>query len=272
MKHSVPLCLLVLFSMSLVLSARAQQVDEEVVEEAGVQSRMVIASDDGSGAMPQIAVMSMSADGVAGDFVWGGSFEGMPAPDIFSLAQNNGVQKEIELVDEQLDQLKEINEEFSKRIQEQMKSMRAENGSFDIGRAKDLSEMIRKLNEEKNTRMQQVFLPHQFDRLRQISLQTQMRRSGETSMLSNQEVVEALGLTEEQTQNLKKKAKELKAEMEEKIKEMKDKAREELFEELTREQRDKLKSMLGNDFELKTPSMQERIQRVRNPNKQPPQK
>lgn len=253
--------LLAMCAVVFSLPVNAQQVDEEVVEEGGVQSRMIIASDDGSGEMPKIAIMSSGFDGTS-EFVWG-DVEGMPAPDIFSLAQNNGVQKEIELVDEQLDQLKQINEDFSKRIQDQMKAIRDDKGNFDIGRAKDLSEMIRNLNEEKNSRMQEVFLPHQFDRLKQISLQTHMKRSGESSMLTNQEVVEALGLTEKQQKKLKERAKELKAEMEKKIQELKEEAREELFEELTRDQRETLESLLGDDFELKSTSMRDRLKRVR---------
>jgi hypothetical protein len=249
--------------LTLAIPAVAQQVEEEVLETPDVKRSMIIAADDGSGAMPRIAIMSSDGSGM-NSFAWGMDVAGMPAPDIFALAQNDGVQKEIELVDEQLGQLRQINEDFSARIQEQMESIRGQDGTFDMQRAKDLSELIRKLNEEKEARMREVFLPHQFDRLRQISLQTQMKRNGETSMLSNSEVVEALGLSDEQQKRLKKKAAELKTEMEQEIRKLKEKAREELFEELTRDQREKLKSMLGEDFEVKSAGPLDRLQRIRN--------
>lgn len=258
--------LLSLFAIVFSAPCFAQQVDEEVVQDSQFESRMIIASDDGSGAMPQVAIMSSDGAGF-GDMVFStdvaGTFHG-GAPDVFSLAQNRSVQKEIELVDDQLEQLKEINADFSKRMKEHMKSLQDDKGNFDISRAKELSESIKKINEEKQARMRDVFLPHQFERLRQISLQTQMKRSGETNMLANKEVVEALGLTDKQIKKLKEKAKELKSEMEEKVKRMKEEAREELFDELTSDQRKKLESLLGNDFELKTPSFRDRMQRIRN--------
>ena len=257
--------LLSVLAIAFSVPCTAQQVDEEVVESAGVQSRMIIASDDSEGGFPQVAFMSSDGTGMGEMFFSTGmeGMSGMGAPDIFGLAQNRGVQKEIELVDEQVAQLKEINSDFSKRIQDQMKSLRNNDGNFDLAKAKGLSEMIQNLNKEKNARMQDVFLPHQFDRLRQISLQTQMKRSGESSMLSNKDVIEALGLTEEQQKNLKKKAKELKTELDAEVKKLKEKVRDELFEELTRDQRKKLTEMLGNDYELKTPNFRDRIRRRR---------
>ena len=49
----------------------------------------------------------------------------------------------------------------------------------------------------------------------------------------------------------------------EKIARIKEEAKEELLDELTGEQRRKLEEMMGASFELKTPSLQDRIQRVR---------
>lgn len=246
---------------ALATSGFAQQVEEEASQSEVVQSRMIIASDEGTMETPKIEVMSLGMGGAADIFV--GDMAGMPAPDVFSLAQNRGVQKEIELVDEQLQQLKKINEDFSKRIQEQMQSIQDNKGNFDIKNAKKLAELIKQLGDEKNSKMEEVFLPHQLERLKQISIQTQMKRSGEQALFSNRDVIEALDLSKEQQDELKKKAKALKKEMEEKMKEWKEKAREELFDELTREQREKLKAMLGNDFDLKPTTLRERAMRAR---------
>lgn len=253
--------LAVVFGCILATSGFAQQEEEATPQSGVVQGRMIIASDDGTMETPKIEVMSLGLGGGADFFV--GDVAGMPAPDVFSLAQNRGVQKEIELVDEQLEQLKKINEEFSKRIQEQMKTIQDNKGNFDIGNAKRLAELMKELGDEKNSKMEEVFLPHQLERLKQISIQTQMKRSGEQALFSNREVIDALDLSKEQQDELAKKAKELKKEMEEKIKEWKEKAREELFDELTREQREKLKTMLGNDFDLKPTTLRERAMRSR---------
>lgn len=256
--------LTLLTALFLADPCQAQQ-GEESAELGGVQSSVIIASDDGSGQMPKIQVMSLDANG-PGNFIRG-NISNRSAPSVFSLAQNKGVQKEIELVEAQLDQLKAINQEFDARIQEQMESIRDNKGNFDIGNAKKLAELIKNLSQEKNARMEEVFLPHQLERLRQISRQTQMKNSGDEAVFSNQEVIDALDLSAEQQEKLAEKAKELKKEMEEKVRELKVKAREELLGELTQKQREKLKSMLGNDFDVKPTTLGERARMMRKPSR-----
>lgn len=253
-------CFTLLATMLCVAPCHAQQ-EEEGAEVDFERSSVIIATDDGSGPMPEIEFMSLDANG-PGNFVMG-STTNMPAPSVFSLAQNRGVQKEIELVEEQLDQLQAINKEFSSRIQEQMELIQGSKGNFDIGNAKKFAELIKSLSDEKDARMEEVFLPHQLERLKQISRQTHMKNRGDQVIFSNQEVIDALGLSEEQQQKLKEKAKELKKEMEEEVRELKAKARDELLGELTRKQREKLKSMLGNDFEVKPTTLGERARMMR---------
>ncbi len=258
-------CFLTLLTALCFVSPCCAQQEEQEAEAGVVQGSVIIASDDGSGQMPEIQFMSLGANG-SGDFVMGNS-SSMAAPSVFSLAQNRGVQKEIELVEEQLDQLKAINKEFSARIQEQMESIQDNKGNFDIANAKKLADLIKNLSEEKNAKMEEVFLPHQLERLKQISRQTQMKNRGDEAVFSNQEVIDALDLTEEQQEKLAEKAKELKKEMEEKVKELKMKARDELLEELTRKQRETLKSMLGNDFDVKPTTLGERSRMMRSRNR-----
>ncbi len=255
----------ILFACVFVLPCVAQETEPQEGasgSEQVTQSQMVIrAEDDGSGT-PQVFAFSTTGDGAGmGEMVFMGDSSMIGTPDIFSLANNASVQGEIELVDEQMQQIRDINAEFGKKIQEQISEMRLGNMNPDRGR--DLSDLIQRLNAEKQQRMQQVLLPHQFDRLRQIALQTRMKRTGEATTLSSGEVAEALGISAEQQEKIKARAEELKKEMEEKIARIKQEAREELLDELTGEQRRKLEEMMGDSFELKTPSMQDRIRRIR---------
>lgn len=235
----------------------AQQESAEPVIESRIESSMVIASADESGEMAEVQVFSSSGDGMP--MVFGGGM--LPPPDVFSLANNSSVQREIELVDEQLEQIREINRDFSARISGQIGELTR--GGMSPEKGRDLSALIQDLNEQKKAKMESVLLPHQFDRLRQIALQTQMKRSGDAATLSSDQLVEALGISAEQQEQIQNKAEQLKQDMEKRIAEMKQQAREELLGELTREQRAKLKEMMGNDFDLKTPDFRERVRRVR---------
>ncbi len=234
--------------------AAAQDQDQSQPRELSEQRMIIAASDEGDG-VAEIQVFSSS--GSEGIFVGDGMF---PAPDVFSLANNQSVQQEIELVDEQLQQIRKINQEFSEKISEHV---RLGDGNMNPDRGRELSLLIKELNEQKKAKMEGVLLPHQFDRLRQIALQTQLQRSGEAATLGSQQVASALGITDEQKQRIEQRASELKKDMDEKIARMKEQARETLLNELTREQREKLKAMMGESFQLKTPDFRDRINRFR---------
>lgn len=247
-----------LFALSIPAVTFAQ--DETVEPEPVVESRMIVAAQDSEGGMPEIQVFSTDAGGNVGMFMT----EGMMVPqDVFSLANNTGVQKEIELVDDQLQQIRKINKEFSEKMSEQVKELTS--GGMNPEKGAGLSKLIHELNEQKNSKMEGILLPHQFDRLRQISLQVEMKNNGEASTLAGEKIAEELGLTDEQKERLKTRSEEIKKELEEKIARLKEQAQEELLGELTREQRKKLDEMTGTKFEMQTPNLRDRVRQMRRP-------
>jgi hypothetical protein len=162
-----------------------------------------------------------------------------------------------------MQQIRQINEDFSKQISEQVKELTS--GGMNPDKGKDLANLIKELNEQKKAQMEGVLLPHQFERLRQISLQQQLKNNGEASTLADEKIAEELGLTDEQKERLKTRSEELKKELEEKIAKLKEKAREDLLGELTRDQRKKLDEMTGNKFEMETPNFRDRVRQMRRP-------
>lgn len=234
---------------------------EEIVEPAPViESQMIVASRNSEDGMPEIQFFS-AGDGVAGEMVFTGGM--MHSQDIFSLANIAGVQKEIELVDDQMNQIREINQEFSQKISERVKELTS--GGLKPERGGELGNLIKELNEQKNARMEGVLLPHQFDRLRQISLQMQMKNNGEASTLADEKIAAELGLTDEQKELLKARSEEIKKELEDKIAKLKEKAKEDLLGVLTRDQRQKLDEMTGAKFDLPTPNFRDRVRQMRRP-------
>jgi Spy/CpxP family protein refolding chaperone len=105
------------------------------------------------------------------------------------------------------------------------------------------------LNADLEKRLKKVLLPHQFDRLKQIDLQSRLQQRG-AAALTTGELAEALNLTEEQRKKLEQRAEEVQQELREQIRQLQIEARNKIFDVLTTEQRAKLESMMGDQFDL----------------------
>jgi hypothetical protein len=113
----------------------------------------------------------------------------------------------------------------------------------------------KKLGEQTDKAVEKILLPHQRRRLDQILLQMQVRNTGygSAAALGNEDLTKALGITEEQKEKLRQKEQALRAEIQRKTQEfykkLNEETREELLSVLTPAQRQKLRDLLGNDFE-----------------------
>ncbi len=83
--------------------------------------------------------------------------------------------------------------------------------------------------------MKKVLLPHQFDRLKQIDLQTQIQHRG-ASALTSGDIAKTLNLTDEQREKLEKRAAEVQEELQTKIRQLQADARKKMLDVLTPEQ------------------------------------
>jgi hypothetical protein len=164
---------------------------------------------------------------------------------------NPQIQKELEVVPEQLEKLKQIRTEMYKKRSELYKSYREMDPSE---RQKKYSEMSKTLGEEAEKKIKEVLLETQLDRLRQIMLQMKLRNTyGSASALAGDDVAKALGLTDEQVKQLREKEQKIRADMQKKTQEfykkLREEAREELLGVLSEEQRKKLEGLTGEKFE-----------------------
>lgn len=255
----------------LVCSGIMAQDGEPEVQESRMQMT-VIGADDGAAPMIFSSTNGggmMSFSGVPGSYSIGGGDFAMPAPNPWSMVNNPSVQKDLELVGEQLDKVKDLQREHGAEMQKHIGSLK--NGSLDLGNLDALKESMARLKTRQQEQLKKLLLPHQIERLQQIALQTHMRQSGTANALANKKVVEKLGISEDQVKNLKKKAKELKEKMAKDIEELKKKMKEELLKELTSEQRETLNSLTGDQYQPKDDDWKERfspmINRVRNRNR-----
>jgi hypothetical protein len=248
---------------------------DEDVQETSESVEMTVIGGDGLGGAPMIFTTSETFEGgesTTGMRIMSGGPGGfsmmtgmgdmvMPAPDPFSMLGNPSVQKDLELVGDQLKEVQDMQAAFAQEMKDQIGDL--SKGGISKDRFKDLPALMAKLKAQQREKMESMLLPHQIDRLRQVALQTHMKRAGTAGALASEQVAEALGISEEQIEKMKTRSKEINAKLAKDMEELKEKAKEELLGELTADQRKKLKEMTGDKYEPQNKDWQESIDRMR---------
>ncbi len=172
------------------------------------------------------------------------------------------VQKELNLVQEQIDKLREIQRGAMEGLRDMfprgMRDMSAEE------RQKAMEEARKKMEErtkELRKKVDEVLLDHQKKRLKEIKLQVQGLQA-----LSDPEVIEMLGITDEQREkmeNLRKEAAEKTRKQMESLRDLSPEQRREkgreLFEEMRKAREDTEKAV----FDVLTPSQKEKLEKAK---------
>ena len=199
----------------------------------------------------------MAFGGAAGgDFV-------MPAPDPWGMLSNPSVQKDLELVGDQLKQVQDLQSEFAQQMKDQIGDI--SKGGLNKDRLKDIPALMKQLRDQQREKMEGMLLPHQIARLKQVALQTHMKQAGTAGALASERVMEELGISEEQIERLKKRSKEINEQLAKDTADLKEKAKEKLLKELTADQRSKLKEMIGDKYEPQSKDWEERFKNMRRP-------
>jgi len=246
---------MLLLTLGLALFASPALAQEPAAPPAETQ-KMGIAISATQGEGGEMQIMSFSADDGAGmvfssPMMLGG--EGMMMPgmmDQFGLLSQQSIQEELDFVGEQREQYKRLQQDYNNRIREKMEAMNK--GGFDPAKAQSLGDEIRVMKEQQARDIEDLLLPHQVNRLKQIQLQNKMKALG-LNALNDKQLAEELGMTEEQLEKLKERAKELSAELQKKIKSLREETQETLLKELSKDQQEKLKELTGDKFEMPAP-------------------
>ncbi len=247
-------------------TSSGQQVEMAVIagDELGGTPMIFSTVTDSSGdGAPQMQFMTGMPGGAGGFSIGGPEMVSMGAPDSFSMLSDPSVQKDLELVGDQLTQLQDLQKSFGAKMKEQMGDI--SKGKFDPERMKGLGELAKRLKEEQQSKMKDLLLPHQVDRLKQISVQRHMEMAGTAGALASDKLAEELGITDEQKERLKKRSQEITTEMQAKMEKVKDEAKEQLLQELTADQRAKLKALTGEKFKSNPQDWSEKFQGLRRP-------
>lgn len=164
----------------------------------------------------------------------GGGFFGMGAGgQAVRLLARQDVRKELELLDNQVEQLQGVRENVDMRsVFEGLRELPRDQ------RREKMQEAMQRVREKIEDKVGEILLPHQLKRLKQLEVQYAMR--GAAGILRGS-VAEQLGISETQSEELREKHRELRREMEKQL-------QADLIKQLTPAQQKKLKGLMGEPF------------------------
>jgi hypothetical protein len=187
--------------------------------------------------------------GGPGGFFGGGGVAG--------LLQMPEVQREVELTDDQKTELGKLRTEIRDQIRNQMQD--SFNGMRDLSdderqaRIDQIRAQMDTIRKDVEAKLQKILLPNQFDRLKQIDLQSRVQREGAAALTSG-DVADQLGLTDDQKEQIQQKADQVQQDLQAKIRQARLDARNQLLDVLTADQRTKLETLMGAQFDLPEPN------------------
>lgn len=230
-----------------------ESIEMTIIAGDGLAAPMIFSSSESFGGGEMSAGVRMMAapaemtfvGGLGGGIVSGG-MPGMASPDPWGMLSNPSVQKDLELVGDQLQQVRDLQSQFAAQIQDQIGNF--SEGGFTPDRLKDLPELIKKIRANQQEQMKELLLPHQIQRLQQVALQTHLQQAGTAGALASEKLAEELGITDEQKERLKTRSEEINKKLQEDMEKLKEQAREDILKELTKDQRTKLEEMTGNKY------------------------
>ena len=181
----------------------------------------------------------------------------MPAPSLWDLISNPSVQADLELVDDQQEQIELLKLQM---IRESKQLFNETQGAQDY---KQFAKKIGVIKRQYAERLEEVLLPLQIDRMKQIALQMHLKNSGMANAISSSVVAEVLELTDQQVAKLKEKSLLLKKQLAADIEKLKAKRDQTLLNELTPQQRTKLSELQGDEWAPKPEDWSQQLEQIR---------
>lgn len=125
----------------------------------------------------------------------------------------------------------------------------------------EISQAIRETRRKREKDLEEILRPDQRMRLKEIAYQIEVYRVGIGAAITEGRLAEDVGVTENQKTALRKKCNAIEERVQKEISEILLKAQEELLRELSAEQREKAKSLLGHPFYFRDDDYRLRDQR-----------
>jgi hypothetical protein len=173
---------------------------------------------------------------------FGGGFGGGGG---LGLLNDENVRKDLGVTEDQMTKVQEVQQKAGGQIMAMWQGAGLQDLS-DEERTAKMTEIQKKSAEISAAAEKEVLLPKQIERLKQITIQSQLNRGGRTvDVVSNGDLAKELGITDAQKEALTKAQEAADAEMTEKVTKIRDEARQKVLSVLTAEQQAKLKKLSG---------------------------
>ena len=245
-----------MFAAAGVFSPVAGQDSEEPVQgiSIAISSEAIVGGDDG--AAP--AKIGFSFGGPGSVISFGSSLGESPtdASTFARLLQMDQIRNELKLTEPQLDGIRKLqqqsNQTLQKAAQEMMKALKEGGEKPSIDQMREARESVRDLTDRA---IEEILLPEQMSRIREIAFQVEISRMGLGPALTRGKFGEKVGVRADQKPDLIRLAKKIDDEMKAKIAEIKREARDELLASLDSEQEKSAKELIGEFFDYSEPTM-----------------
>ncbi|MEZ6093085.1 MAG: hypothetical protein R3C03_02435 [Pirellulaceae bacterium] len=179
----------------------------------------------------------------------GGMRGGFNSP--LALLGNPKVQEELELVDDQLEEVQGLQDEMGTAMRELFQSMR-DSGGDRQQMFEQMREKMTDLSKDFEADLEEILLPEQLKRLKQLNVQMQARGRGGagTGLLDNEDLKRELDITSDQEEKMREAAEKAQEMVREETAKIQKKALDQVLSVLSSEQRKKYEEMVGDSFDF----------------------
>ena len=158
------------------------------------------------------------------------------------LLRRSDVQKELDLIPDQVKDLEKLSEDQRNSMRDLFSQLRNLSREQRTAKIRGVMEGIQK-------KVDDILLPNQVKRLKQLALQQRLR-GGVSALLRDEKLTGELGISESEKQKIEAKAKEIEDQLRKKMAALRKQAQDQLIKSLTPQQQAKLKDMVGAPFEF----------------------
>lgn len=196
---------------------------------------------------PELAAMiPLINDVVLGDPIGTTGREYKGTASSLGLLERPKVREELEMVDDQYKELQRLTSSIQSKAAVEIRNM-------DFSKVTNVATRIRGIQNSMKQDIEDLLLPHQLKRLKQLQNRSQLQRQSIARLLTSDPVKSELEISDEQSEELLEAEEDIEAELEKEIEQLREKAREKLLSKLKASQRQKAEELLGEDFDFSQP-------------------
>ncbi|MCP4774761.1 MAG: hypothetical protein GY880_11015 [Planctomycetaceae bacterium] len=157
------------------------------------------------------------------------------------LLSNPRIREDIEMVDDQYREFQDRQRTLQKEMAEQLREI-------DFTDTENLASQIKEIRDSAEREMNELLLPHQVKRLRQLRMQSLLQRRDLVQVLTSDPIKSDLKITDEQSQELRDYQVQMQEDLQREIAKLQDKARSRLLSKLNPSQKKEVEEMIGDTF------------------------